>query len=288
MKFFQLLAIVLFSAVTTLAVSHYTLPSAQTAPEKETRLEQIKRTGTLRCGYSIWPPALMKDPNTGAFSGMFYDLMQEMGKQLSLKIEWTVEVTPAHMFADLDSNRIDMVCSAYIATPARAKAAAFTSPIFYNVNTLFVRADDTRFDNNFEAANDPSVKFAVVDGGLSSILANQKFPLAQKPSVPELSTPADTFLYVAERKADVVLSEPLSFALFDKSNPGKMKRAVGEPPFVYGAGMPMPLKEFDLHNTINATLAYLQSTGVVAAIFDKHETEGVRTLRLAKPYAPAD
>jgi len=284
MKLPHIILVVLLAAVTAFAVGKYAAPTPQAAPVKETRLEQIKRTGVLRCGYSIWPPAMMKDPNTGAFSGMFYDLVEEIGKQLGVTIDWTVEVNPAHMFADLDSGRIDMVCSSYIGTPARAKVAAFTTPIFYNSNTLYARTDDTRFDNNPSAANDPAIKFAVVDGGLSSILAGQKFPLAQKPALPELASPPDTFLYVAAGKADLVISEPLSFALFDKANPGKLKRVEGPALWVYGAGMPMPSKEYDLHNTINATLAYLQSTGVVDAIFTKHETEGVRTLRLAKPY----
>jgi len=287
MKLAHLALILLLSAATTLVVLQFAPPTVQMAPAKETRLEQIKRTGVLHCGYSIWPPAFTKDPNTGAFSGIFHDLLEEMGKQLGVKIEWTVEVNPAHMFADLESGRIDMVCSSYIATPARAKAAAFTTPIFYNQNTLYARADDIRFDNNPNAANDPSIKFAVVDGGLSSILAGQKFPLAQKPALPELATPADTFLYVAAGKADLVISEPLSFALFDKANPGKLKRVSGEALWVYGAGMPMPTKEYDLHGVINATLAYLQSTGAVDAIFSKYETEGVRTLRLVKPYVPA-
>lgn len=283
MRFLQLLMVILLAIAIGLGIARYA-PLPVVEPIKETRLDQIKRTGVLRCGYSIWPPALTRDPNTGAFQGLFFDLMEEMGKQLNLKIEWTTEVSPAHMFTDLDAGRYDMVCSSFIATPARAKAGAFSIPIFYNALRLYARADDTRFDDMATNPNNADVTFAVVDGGISAIMAAQRFPLAQRPALPELSSPADAFLYVAAGKADLTISEPLTFALFDKNNPGRIKLVYGEPLQVLGGRMPLPTKEHDLKNMIDATLTHLHDTGVIEALLTKHEPEKARFIRAALPY----
>lgn len=286
MKLHQTLLIIALSAITAFAVGKYAPISTPTTPAKETAFERVMRTGTLRCGYSIWPPALVKNPNTGRMSGIFYDLMQKIGDQMDIKIEWAAEVSPAHMFTDLNNSRFDMVCSPYIPTPARLKAANFTNPIFYNSLHLYARADDTRFDKRPSFANQSHIKFAVIDGNIMGILAQKRFPIATKVSLPQHATPADSFLYVINEKADLVISEPLTFALFNKSNPNKMKRVEGIPLQVLGAGMPMAAKEFHLKYAIDATLTYLHGIGFIDSILKKHEPEGAHLLRIANPYTP--
>ena len=61
----------------------------QSEAKKETTYERVMRTRTIRCGYFVWPPFLTKDLNTGALSGLNYDVAEEMGKLLDLKIEWS-------------------------------------------------------------------------------------------------------------------------------------------------------------------------------------------------------
>ena len=52
--------------------------------EKESVYERVIRTGKIRCGYAVWQPVLMKDPNTGAFSGVYYDYMNLLAARLGL------------------------------------------------------------------------------------------------------------------------------------------------------------------------------------------------------------
>jgi ABC-type amino acid transport substrate-binding protein len=59
---------------------------------KESAFDRILRTQTIRCGYVVYPPSIIKDPNTGRLSGIFYDITEKMGERLNLKIEWTEEV----------------------------------------------------------------------------------------------------------------------------------------------------------------------------------------------------
>ncbi len=53
MKLASLLLTVLLSAAVAFGVARYAGPAAQSAPVKETRLEQIKRTADIICGHLL-------------------------------------------------------------------------------------------------------------------------------------------------------------------------------------------------------------------------------------------
>lgn len=63
--------------------------------DEKSAYERILESGEIRCGYVVWPPMFIKDPNTGEFSGIFHDYMKTAGKSLGFKINWVEEVTPA-------------------------------------------------------------------------------------------------------------------------------------------------------------------------------------------------
>ena len=289
MKLANLALIVALSAVTAFGVVKVATPTAQNpAAAKETRLEQIKRTGVLRCGYMIWPPVVVKDPNTGKMSGLAVELLEEIGKQLNVKIDWSVESTVANAFVDMANNRFDIVCSPYFVTPARAREAGFTTPFLFHPAYLYVRADDARFDNNYAAANDPAVKFSTIDGEFSAVGADENFPKAQKVALPQNATSADMFLNIADKKADVVVTEPMTFDVFNNSNPNKLKRAAGSPLRVMAISFPLPAKEYDLKNTLDATLTFLQGSGFLDTLADKYDSPTFKFLRLPKAYVDAN
>ncbi|MFA6279251.1 MAG: transporter substrate-binding domain-containing protein [Bdellovibrionales bacterium] len=288
MKLTQIALTVLLSAAVAFGVVKVAGPAAQTAPIKETRLEQIKRTGVLRCGYMIWPPIINRDPNTGKMSGMNVDLFEEIGRQLGVKVEWTMEMSTAHAFADLDSNRYDIGCITYFITPARAREALFMNPILYHPYYLFARADDTRFDNNYAAANDPSVTFSTLDGEFSSIGATEHFPQAKQIALPQNASGSDLFLNVADKKADLVVTEPMTFASFNTHNPNKLKQVTGEPVGIMPVSFPLPAKEYDLKEALDATTLYLRGTKWFDALLDRYENPEMKFLRLPALYQKPD
>jgi len=136
-----LLAILLSVALSTAAAFYIGGAKKEKASQpavKETRLEQIKRTGVLRCGYVNWPPFTQKDPNTGKLSGMSYEIVEEIGRQLKLKVEWVSEVSTGSMLSDINLNRFDMICSPFAITPGRAREANFTMPFSYMPVYMYV------------------------------------------------------------------------------------------------------------------------------------------------------
>ena len=89
------LFIILLSVIASVAATGLYFKSQSgggvSASTQETTYDRVIRTGTLRCGYAAWYPNLIIDPNTKAKSGISYDVMEEVGRRLGLKVEWTQE-----------------------------------------------------------------------------------------------------------------------------------------------------------------------------------------------------
>mgnify|MGYP002361162467 CR=1 FL=1 len=79
-----------YITVTKFALRSETAPAAAEA-KKETTYERVMRTKELHCGYLIYPPNFMIDVNSKKMSGIFYDAVEAMGKELNLKIVWQEE-----------------------------------------------------------------------------------------------------------------------------------------------------------------------------------------------------
>ncbi|MFA5040205.1 MAG: ABC transporter substrate-binding protein [Bdellovibrionales bacterium] len=289
MKLGQILLVIVLSVAATLVTTRIADNSPQQNEGikqpvvKQTRLEQVKNSGVLRCGYFIWPPFNTKDPNTGKMSGLYYDLVEEIGQQLDIKIEWAGEVSTGQMLADLASNRYDMICSPLGLTPGRAREGDFTTPFLYTPVYLYVRKDDTRFDNNFERANQPDITLAIMDGELSGIAANENFPSAKQTTILQLLNSADLFMAVANKKADAVVQDPFSFETYDKNNPGILRPTGNTPLRMLAAGMPLPANEPALKAMIDTTINYLIDSGYVDKLFRKYEGN-FKYFRAAKHY----
>ena len=249
---------------------------------KETRWEQVKKAGVLRCGYAVWPPFLSKDPNTGKISGIAPDIMNALGEKLSLKIEWTAEMNWGDLFSNY--NRFDVVCMPHIRTGGRARETDFTSPIGYLPLFVFVRTGDTRFDNNYAALNKPDVKLAVTDGDISDVISRAQFPDAEKVAVTQMASGAQLIEEVAVKKADAVITEPFSLESYMANNPNKIKAAAGEPLRTLSMAFPLPPNEPAFKNMIDGALAELFDTGIMDSIFTHYETGSAKVLRIAKPY----
>jgi len=152
-------------------------PHPENAPIKqETAFERVMRTNTLRCGYMLLPPQLIRDPNTKQFSGVAYDLINEAAKILGLKVEWTEEVNFSTVAEGLKSERYDSLClTAYRWGPS-ARVMEYTNPIFYSTTNVYVRANDTRFDNDLNLINDENVTIATIDGEAAQFIKESDFP----------------------------------------------------------------------------------------------------------------
>lgn len=252
---------------------------------QESLQSKIVKAGTIRCAYWIVPPEFDKEPNTGRFSGIAYEIMEEVGKALDLKIEWTEEVSLSTALSGLQTRRYDAVCSSIWDRADFGKQADFSIPFMYTPVATFVRANDPRFDENASRIDDPDVTIATMDGENSQIVARQSYPRAKTFSLPETSHVSLMLESVATGKADVAFTYPGNFFLYDKNNPGKLKIIHKDMPVkAFGSTIMIPQGEYELKRMLDTALSEILNSGQVDRIIDKYESHPGTYYRIQKPY----
>jgi len=251
---------------------------------RESVYDRVMQTGVIRCAYLVYPPYFNKDANTGAFSGMYYDIVEELAKQLSLKIEWTEEVGFGTMFEGFKNNKYDMVCQGVWALPSRAREADFTIPVSFDSFYAFSKLGDDRFKNDLAAINDSAIRIVTLDGEISSKIATTNFPKAQQLTLSNLVNPTESLMNVYSGKADIAISDLGTATEYMQRNPDQLQLANPLPVRVGASTLPIPKNEFAFKQMLNTTLQSMQDTGVIDEIIKKYEKTPRSFLRVARPY----
>ena len=267
----------------------YTLqqqPSGQSQPlVKESAYDRVMRTQTIRCGYITWKPFFVKDPNSGALSGIFYDYTEALGKALNLKIEWTEETSWGDFPAALGSGRFDAMCAGSYPNSARARVIDFVRPILYQPAYAYTREGDKRFDNHPEAINDPQKTIAVVEGSTMNLIATQDFPHAKDFLMPEMTSLADSFVSVASGKADVTLSNATTAEEYMHDNPGKIRRVENSAPLsIFPNALAVGGGQDRLRRMLDIATGETLNSGTIDAILAKYPGDSDTLLRVSQPY----
>lgn len=253
--------------------------------EKDTLYDRVMETGKIRCGYFLFPPYAIKDPNSGKLSGIFVETLEEAGKNLNLKIDWVEEVGYGTMVEGVKTGRYDLVPTGVWPNANRARYADFSVPLFYSGINVYARADDDRFTKDVKLIDDKTVTISTIDGTVQDVMARKDFPNAKVLSHPEMSDASQILLDVTSKKADVTFIEPGLAAIFLKNNPGKVKNITGNKPIgVVGNTMMFKIGEPSFKSMLNTALSELINTGYVDRLLDKYEPAKGAYFRVAHPY----
>ncbi|MAS86775.1 MAG: hypothetical protein CMH30_02180 [Micavibrio sp.] len=229
---------------------------------EEKALERVLSKGEIRCGYGISPPVLVVDPNTGEISGLDYDVWQEIGKELDVRIIWAEEAGWGVYNEGLKAGRYDAFCSQVWPNPTRLKHSSLAGPVVSNALKAYVRKDDTRFDGNLERINQSDIKIPAVDGDVSVTMAKNRFPNAQILALPEMATVADLFMSVITKKADVMFLDESFYQELSKVHGDVLRPAKDTAPvFVYGGYYSFKQGEYQLRDMVNIALKRIIDDG---------------------------
>jgi polar amino acid transport system substrate-binding protein len=261
-----------------------TLPAFAADTQKETAYDRVMRTGEIRCGYTSYPPYLMKDVTTGVISGIWHDLTEAVADHLGLKIVWAEEVGYSDISIALDSGRIDMYCTGLWTAGKRVRVVNFLKPSAFEPMLAYVRFDDHRFDTNITKINDPNVSISTMDGEGGGLIAREDFPKAKLVSLPQLSTSSDMFNQVVMRKADVVISAPSGVAGFIKANPGSLRPVPSKPLRVFPVSLVVKYGESDLRDMINQAQEDIIYSGKMDKFISMYEVNKGDFWHVAVPY----
>jgi polar amino acid transport system substrate-binding protein len=249
-------------------------------------LQQVLSSGKIRCGYVVYPPGLIKNPNTGKVSGIFAEVLEEAAKNLDLQVEWTEEVGWGTMVEGLNNRRYDMIGSPVWPLGQRIRVSDFTKPIYYVVVNAYVQNGNTKFDNALEKINSPDVRIATIDGELTSTVAKSDFPNARILSLPQMSDVSQLLLNVADGKADVTFVEPAIALEFMKNNPGKLQKVISSKPIrSFPNCMMVRQNDTQFRRLIDNALTEVLNSGFVDQVIKKYEPGTGTYQRLALPYS---
>jgi ABC-type amino acid transport substrate-binding protein len=281
--------LVVLAVLIALGIQNFILTQPKlTAGKGETAYERVIRTGVLRCAYGLWEPAVMRDPNSGQISGIVYDIMQEIGKSLDLKVEYTLEVPWDSIGIALQTHKVDAHCAGIWATPARGRVMAFSHPLFFSQTVAVARSGDHRFDFNLDRINQPDVTVALSDDDITTEIYRHDFPRAKKYELAQFSPPEELLLAVATKKADIAISALARIQTFEKSYPGKVRAIPTKKPLrVYPDTVAVNIDEEELLHVLNTAIDQMIDSGEVDRLVAKYRAKYNMDflIPVSRPYA---
>ena len=261
-------------------------PKLPETPKPQTAYERVLQTRTIRCAYMLWPQFIERDPNTGKFSGFEYDLMNEVGKSLELKVEWTTEIALGTQVETLLAEKADAICGGEttIMTTA-AVQLAYTEPFAYFPIYAYTRTNDARFTNDNNRVNAEDVSVSVIDGDISQEILRTLYVKAKPVPLPQLSDGSQMMLEVMAGKADVVLNDDLSMAAFMKNNPEKLRKVSDQPIVVIPATFSTLRTELALADMLSQGTKNIRDRGIESLITSQYGFgKDLRVYTAAKHY----
>ncbi len=245
----------------------------QLSPTKnDSAYERILSTQTLRCGYVIFTPNVLKNPNTNALYGVDVDIVEALAKKLDLKVDWVEEVSFGTAVAGLKAGRYDVLCSGDWIDPHQGKEAFFSRPNYFQPMFTVVRANDHRFDASLDKINDPNIKISALDNDDPMMVAHEDFPKADIFALTDQAAFGMVMESVATNKADVTFSDAASFGDYDAHNSGKLKLIhTTEPVRIYPVGYMLPMGDVRLKAMIDSALDELIYSGQIDKILARYE-----------------
>lgn len=256
------------------------------APAEARLYDRVMQQGKIRCGYVIYNPGCVKDPNTGKLSGIGIDSIELVAKNLGLKVEWTEEVGWGTMLEGLQTNRYDMIATPIWTNSNRARLVDFSIPMYYSPLYVWVKGGDKRFnEGNLDSLNSPKYRIATVDGETAEVVANEDFPQAKKSSLTQLSGVEQILLNVSTGKADVSFEEPAVAMEFLAHNPGTIETISKTKPIrVFPNCWMFKRGQVEFKDMIDTALSQLINSGAEEKIIRKYEKYPGTLYRTALPY----
>ncbi len=279
-----LLALLLATAALGLAWFRGPAASPHT-DQDQPAFRHVVESKTLRCGYILYAPGIIRDPNTGALSGIVHDVVETAAGRLGLTVAWTEETAWGRHLEGLKAGRYDMLCVASFALPSDAANAETIGPLYFSGIGVWVRPNENRFADSLSAANAPSVTISAIDGTIPAILAQEKFPQAKLSSHPQMTDYSFNMIDVAQGKADVTFVENYYGLDYLAHNPGTLKNLAAEKPFrVFHNKLLVNKGEFQLQSMFQNVVWEMLNNGDLDAIIDRYERNPGALYRVARPF----
>ena len=179
-------------------------------------LAKIRKEGVLRAGYAQTGPWFYKDAKTGELGGIYKDVVEQLAKDIQIKIEWK-EVTFANVTVALRKGDFDLFGSSLVYLVSRGLVVDYIGPLYSKGSLLLCHKDNADRFKTAADLNSPDVTFSVTAGASEEPRIPLLFP--NKPKV--ITTTGQVSLGaepVRAKRADVWISGDSDVLLLAKRN----------------------------------------------------------------------
>ena len=235
-------------------------------------LEKIRSNGKLDVCYAEYPPAVIKDPNTGKLTGHSIDTIEYIANQVGAKIEYH-ETTWGTATTDVSIGGCDVMLTYFNQIP-RSFSIAFTHPLIFVGDSALVNADDARFPNVQDVMEFDKSEYTVVvaNGESGHNYVKENFKHAKIEVIDAEAGDLLKFLSLVQTgRADVVIADSVSIALYQKEHPDTKDIFASNPfnlnPTAYGVRQ----DDVKFLNFLNDALTTLEVQGKLAEFEDKYD-----------------
>jgi ABC-type amino acid transport substrate-binding protein len=188
----------------------------ETGVREESVLAKCRKEGVLRVGYAQTGPWFYKDAKTGELNGVYKDVVEQLAKELQVKVEWK-EVTFQNATIALRKGDFDLFGSSLTYLVTRAIAVDFVGPYYSRGTLLLCHKDNADKFKTAADANRADVTFSVTSGASEEPRIPLLFPAKPKviTTTGQISLGAEP---VRAKKADIWLSGDVDVILLAKRN----------------------------------------------------------------------
>lgn len=227
-------------------------------------LDDIVHAGVLRVGMALqYPPLAYVDKSTNKPSGYSVELLQQMAKDLNVKLNY-LNVDFASLIPALVSGKVDILFNGHSATPQRELAVEFTDPIIKYNEVLCLPAKST-----LKALSDLNASNKTITSQLGTtqeVASKLLFPKARQVTLADQQT---ALLQVATGRADATILDSFTAVPYVKAHPSQLK--IFNNQILYAEVGSAVIRPYDQRflNFLNAWLRWYNGTAFIPLTYKK-------------------
>lgn len=246
-----------------LAAAAVFFAAASPAQAQSPATERIDKQKTLRVGWAVWHPYVYRDPKSNQVQGISYELLQDMGKALGVKVEW-VEDSWATLPAGLQANKFE-ITNLMAITPPRAEVVGFSEAVTQHGVSLIGPQAEVAKMKTWQQWDKPGMKIAVTLGANSDMFVTEKFKRAE---IVRLKTVPENVLAVVSGRVHAHASTIDALKTIQKEHPSLaiVPGSFGESAVAFA----LPKGDAALAKRVNQFVADAKKSGRINQLLDKY------------------
>lgn len=253
----------ILSGITAALFAGFIGLGASEAVAQSAAIKRIDSQRTIRVGWAVWHPYVFRNPKTNQLEGISYELVQELGKAMNVKVEW-VEDNWSTLPAGLQANRFE-ITNLMAITPPRAAVVDFSAPVTQHGLSLIAPQAEVAKTKGWQDWDRPGVKIAVTLGANSDMFVTERFKRAE---IVRLKTVPENVLALVSGRVHAHASTIDALKSIQKEHPN-----LGIVPGSFGASevaFALPKGDQELQKRVNAFISQAKSSGRVSQLLQKY------------------